>query len=67
VVCRKPSSLRTAETLALFTAVLRSSESVYRRPYGLLLRRAEAPGMNVAGADLRMFAAAVEMLQQLED
>jgi hypothetical protein len=67
VACRKPSSLRTAETLALFTAVLRSSESVYRRPYGLLLRRAEAPGMNVAGADLRMFAAAVEMLQQLED
>lgn len=65
VAFRKGSSLRNDETRALFTAVLRSSESFYRRKYGLLLRREEATGLNVAGADLRLFAAAVEMLKQL--
>lgn len=65
VACRPGSSLRTDETRALFTAVLRSSESFYRRPYGLLLRREQEPGRNIAGADLRLFAAAVEMLKHL--
>jgi len=65
VAYRPGSSLRNDATRALFTAVLRSSETFYRRPYGLLLRREESTGMNVAGADLRFFAAAVEMLKQL--
>jgi hypothetical protein len=65
VACRKGSSLRNDETRALFTAVLRSSETFYRRKYGLLLRREEATGSNVAGADLRFLAAAVEMLEEL--
>jgi hypothetical protein len=62
---RKGSSLRTDETRAYFTAVLRSSEAFYRRKFGLLLRREESTGANVAGADLRFLAAAVEMLEQL--
>ncbi len=65
VASRAGSNLRGEETRALFTAVLRSSEAFYRRKFGLLLRREEATGRNVAGADLRLFAAAVEMLKQL--
>jgi hypothetical protein len=65
VACREGSSLRDDATRALFTAVLRSSEQIYRRPHGLILRREQAPGLNVAGGDLRLFAAAVEMLEQL--
>ncbi|MEO6710049.1 MAG: hypothetical protein ABIP42_10770, partial [Planctomycetota bacterium] len=66
VALRKGSSLRNDETRALFTAVLRSSETFYRRKFGLLLRREQAPGVNIAGADLRLLAAAVEMLKQLQ-
>ena len=65
VAYRPSSSLHSDETRALFTAVLRSSETFYRRKYGLLLRREESTGVNIAGADLRLFAAAVEMLKQL--
>ncbi|HUR28299.1 MAG TPA: hypothetical protein VM509_08930 [Planctomycetota bacterium] len=65
VACREGSSLRNDTTRALFTAVLRSSETFYRRDFGLLLRREESTGRNVAGADLRFLAAAVEMLKQL--
>lgn len=54
-----------ADMRALYTAVLRSIEAHYRRPYGYLLGRREQAGQNPAGGGLRLLPGLVEMLGRL--
>lgn len=54
------------ETRALFTAVMRSSETHYRRPHGYLVTRALRQGANPGGGSLRFAVPLVEMLEALE-
>jgi hypothetical protein len=50
---------------ALYTTVLRSSESAYRREHGWLRTRLELDGRNITGGELRMLAGWIEMLRHL--
>lgn len=62
---RAGSALRTDETRAMFTAVLRSSRERYGRKFGWLATREEAKDNNPAGAELRMLIGVTEMLKNL--
>ena len=53
------------ELRALFTTVLRSSRTAYRREYGYLSTRSENDGVNVATGSLRLAVGLVEMLRRL--
>ncbi|MCY2958565.1 MAG: hypothetical protein NTY35_00205 [Planctomycetota bacterium] len=58
--------LRTELTRALYTAVLRSSVTEYRKPYGFLLgRTANARGGNNAAGSLRVLLGLTTMLRGL--
>lgn len=57
--------LRTDETRAMFTAVLRSSREHYRREFGYLTTRTELSGHNYGGGEIRMAVGLCEMLGQL--
>jgi len=46
----------------MYTAVLRSTVAVYRRPYGFLLGRGEQRGANSAAGSLRMLIGLRKML-----
>jgi hypothetical protein len=50
---------------ALYTAVLRSSETAYRREHGWLMTRSEVAGRNPAGGEVRLLAGWIEMLRHL--
>ena len=64
-VYRVGSALRDENTRAMFTAVLRSSKQVYRRPFGWLLSKENTRGDNYAGGELRMLLGVTEMLENL--
>ena len=64
-VYREGSALRNETTRAMFTAVLRSSQELYRRPFGWLLTREQSQGQNFAGGELRMLLGVTEMLKNL--
>jgi len=64
-VYRQGSALRQDSTRAMFTAVLRSSKEVYRRPFGWLLSKENTLGDNYAGGELRMLLGVTEMLENL--
>ena len=53
------------ETRAFFTAVLRSTVTAYRRPFGYLLTMREIDGANNAGGSLRIAPALALMLEKL--
>ncbi|MCB9913870.1 MAG: hypothetical protein H6828_01830 [Planctomycetes bacterium] len=56
-----------AETRAMFTAVMRSSEEHYRQPYGYLVTRAARKGANPGGGSLRFAVPLVDMLEALAE
>ena len=57
--------LRRDELRALFTAVMRSTLQVSRRPFGLLGTLDQKPDHNPAGASVRFGTGLVEMLRRL--
>jgi hypothetical protein len=57
--------LRTDEIRAMYTAVLRSSVTQYKRPYGFLLESSERRGQNSASGSLRMLLGLETMLRAL--
>ncbi len=59
--------MRTDELRAMFTAVLRSSVTEYRRPYGFLSTRSEHSTTNPGGGAMRFVPGLVEMLGKLGD
>ncbi|HTF87327.1 MAG TPA: hypothetical protein VK843_02880 [Planctomycetota bacterium] len=62
---RPGSALRTDETRAMFTAVLRSSKERYGRKFGWLRTREESKQSNPAEMEVRMVIGATEMLKNL--
>jgi hypothetical protein len=56
--------LRTDEIRAMYTAVMRSTMTQYRKPYGYLLAR-ETAGSNTAYGSMRVLTGLVEMLSAL--
>ncbi len=50
---------------ALFTAVLRSTREVYRRPHGYLSSRREMVGINECAGSMRVAVGLVKMLERL--
>jgi hypothetical protein len=61
----RDSGLRSDELRAMYTAVLRSSRTAYRREYGWLRTRGELASNNPPGGDLRVLLGLVEMLVAL--
>lgn len=57
--------LQSDELRAMFTAVLRSSRTHYRREFGYLTTRSEVAGQNWGGGEIRLAVGLVEMLEQL--
>jgi len=58
------SGLRTDETRAFYTAVLRSSVAAYKRPYGFLIE-GERKGPNTAKGTLRLLLGMTKMYAKL--
>ena len=58
--------LRTDEVRAMFTAILRTTTTRYRRPYGYLGTLTEHSGQNPGGGSIRLMLGLVEMLARLE-
>jgi hypothetical protein len=57
--------LRTDEIRGMYTAVLRSSITQYKKKYGFISDRTERKGPNPASGSLRMMTGLVEMLRAL--
>jgi hypothetical protein len=53
------------ELRAVFTAVMRTTREVYRRPHGYLGTRLEATGRNPSGGSIRVAVGLVRMLERL--
>ncbi len=66
-IYRDDLDLRSDELRAMFTAVLRSSRTHYRREFGYLTTRAALAGQNWGGGEIRLAVGLVEMLKQLSD
>lgn len=56
---------RTDAVRGMYTAVLRSSQTAYQRPYGFLMERREREGANPAAGTLRMLLGLSKMLRAL--
>jgi hypothetical protein len=63
-VYEKRAGMRTDETRAMFTTVLRSSVSAYKRPHGFLIE-GEVDGPNTAKGSLRLLLGIVKMYAKL--
>ena len=63
-VYEKDTGLRTDETRAMFTTVLRSSVAAYKRPHGFLIE-GEVAGPNTAKGSLRVLLGIVKMYAKL--
>lgn len=61
-----PPELRTDDTRARFTAVLRSTVATYRRPQGYLSTPREVAGNNPASGSLRLAPGLLRMLSALK-